>query len=458
MEKKWMELTPDEKRAERFKRWLSPPDVEFSSLEAEEAYKKRVTRFIKVIRLEEPDRVPVILPAGTSPVYNAGMTLKEAMYNNNKLCQAYRKFLSEFEADTFASPIMVPSGRASEIINSLTSKWPGHGLPDNSSMYQFVEGEYMKADEYDVFLDDPSDFCLRYYLPRTLGALAPFAEFSPLPHILGMPNRFLAPAVMPDVQAAFQAIIDYGKEIAKWQEPIAEFNREALAAGYPSFFGGQSHAPFDILADTLRGTKGIVMDMYRQPDKLLEAMELLTQMNIDCGLQMADASGRPIVFFALHKGDDTFMSAKQYEKFYWPTLRKVIMGLIEEGCVPLLFAEGRYNNRLEIVSDLPKGKVIWHFDQTDMARAKEILGNTACIAGNVPSSLLCTGTPQAVKEYCRKLIEVCGEGGGFIMTGGASIHKGNPDNLRAMTEAAEEYGVYKIESRIRRKAKERNVT
>jgi uroporphyrinogen-III decarboxylase len=61
----------------------------------------------------------------------------------------------------------------------------------------------------------------------------------------------------------------------------------------------------------------------------------------------------------------------------------------------------------------------------------------------VPSSLLCTGTPQAVKEYCRKLIEVCGKGGGFILTGGASIDKGNPDNLRAMIEAVEEYGSYK---------------
>lgn len=442
MERKWTELTPDEKRAERFKRWLTPPDIEFSSPETGEAYKKRVTRFIRVISLEEPDRVPVILPAGNFPIYHAGMTLKEAMYDNIKLCQAYRKFFSEFEADTFASPGMVPSGRASEIINSLSSKWPGHGLPDGASMQQFVEGEYMKADEYDVFLDDPSDFCLRYYLPRTLGALAPFARFSPLPHILGMPNRFLMPAVMPEVRAAFQAIIDYGNETAKWQEPIAEFNREALAAGYPSLYGGQSHAPFDILADTLRGTRGIVMDMYRQPEKLLEAMDMLTPINIDCGLQMANASGRPIVFFALHKGDDTFMSDKQYEKFYWPTFRKVIMGLIEEGCVPMLFAEGKYNNRLEIIKDLPEGKVMWHFDQTDMARAKGILGETACIAGNVPSSLLRTGTPRAVKEYCRKLIEVCGKGGGFILTGGASIDKGNPDNLRAMMEAAEEYGVY----------------
>jgi len=443
MEKETTVQTPDEKRAARLEQWLSPSGVKFDNPEAENGYKKRVTRFIKALSLEEPDRVPLVLPAGTFPLYYDDLTLKDAMYDNERLCQAYLKFFNEFKADTFSSPAMVPPGKASEIINSISSRWPGHGLPDNAAMHQFVEDEYMKADEYDILLKDPSDFCLRYYLPRTLGALAPFVHFPPLPYILGMPNRFLGPAIMPDFRAALQAIIDYGEVTAEWQKPIFEFHQMARAAGYPSFMGGQSHAPFDILADTLRGTRGIFMDMYRQPEKLLETMEMLTSMNIEIGVDMANNSRIPIVFFALHKGDDTFMSDAQFEKFYWPTLKKVILGLVDEGCIPMLFAEGKYNKRLEIVKDLPRGKVMWHFDQTDMFRAKEILGNTACIAGNVSASLLRTGTPQAIKEYCRKLIEVCGKGGGFILTGGASIDKGDPDNLRAMIEAVEEYGIYK---------------
>ncbi|HSW39105.1 MAG TPA: uroporphyrinogen decarboxylase family protein, partial [Acidobacteriota bacterium] len=332
--------------------------------------------------------------------------------------------------------------RASALIDTLTVKWPGHGLPDNASMIQFVEGEYMKAEDYDLFLDDLTDFCLRRYLPRSIGALAPFEHFPPTPFILGMANKFLNPTVMPQVRAAYKAMIDYGEETAKWMGPMMQFHQEALAAGYPSLFGSQSHAPFDILADTLRGTKGILLDMYRRPEKVMAAIEKVTPMNIACGIQGADMSGVPVVFFALHKGDDTFMSNRQYEKFYWPTFRKVILGLIEEGLVPLLFAEGRYDNRLEIIKDLPAGKVIWHFDRTDMFRAKKILGDNACIAGNVPASLLCTGTAGEVKEYCRRLIEFCGEGGGFILTGGASIDKGPAENLRAMSEAVMEYGVY----------------
>ncbi len=443
MEKKWADLTWEEKREERFKQWFSPPGVQFSSPEAEKAYQARATRFIKVIKLEEPDRVPVSLPAGYFPTYYAGITLRTAMYDYDEMTRAWLKFMKDFDMDTFGGPGLVHPGRVSELLDTRISKWPGHGLPADARIHQFVEGEYMKADEYDVLLNDPSDFCFRFYLPRTLGALEPFQRLSPFTHALGMPTSFLVLCTMPDVQAAFQAIVDAGREFGKWWQAVEDCDRKVMAEGFPSLRGGMAMAPFDTFADTLRGTQGIFMDMFRQPDKLIEAMERVTPMNIEGAVAVADVSGVPIIFMPLHKGDDTFMSEKQYQTFYWPTFKKVILGLIDEGFVPLLFAEGSYNQRLEVIKDLPRGTVIWHFDQTDMARAKEILGDTACIAGNVPASLVCTGTPQAVKEYCRQLIEVCGQGGGYILTGGASVDRCNPDNLRAMMAAAKEYGVYK---------------
>jgi uroporphyrinogen-III decarboxylase len=136
------------------------------------------------------------------------------------------------------------------------------------------------------------------------------------------------------------------------------------------------------------------------------------------------------------------MSDKQFEKFYWPSLKKVILGLINEGLIVSLFAEGSYNTRLETVNEFPRGSVIWRFDKTDMARAKKILGDKCCIAGNVPSSLISKGTPQAIKECCRKLIETCAPGGGYILTSGCSVEKAPPENLQAMSEAGKEYGAY----------------
>ena len=77
----------------------------------------------------------------------------------------------------------------------------------------------------------------------------------------------------------------------------------------------------------------------------------------------------------LHKGADSFMSDADFRTFYWPTLKAVMKGLIDQGIVPAMFAEGGYNKRLDVIADdeLPAGSVLWMFDQTDMAAAKQAL-------------------------------------------------------------------------------------
>jgi uroporphyrinogen-III decarboxylase len=153
-------------------------------------------------------------------------------------------------------------------------------------------------------------------------------------------------------------------------------------------------------------------------------------------------TGVPLVFMPLHKGADGFMSNAQFERFYWPTLKKVMLGLVEEGCIPVMFAEGSYNQRLEIIADFPKGTCIWWFDQSDMRRVKEVLGDVCCIAGNVSTALMKAGTPAEVKAYVKELIQVAGKDGGFILTNGCGIDHARPENVQAMMDAGREYGVY----------------
>jgi uroporphyrinogen-III decarboxylase len=442
--KNWSEMTWEEKREERFKKWLEAPGVKFNSPAAKKAYRERVTRFIKVIKLEEPDRVPCILPSGFFPAHYAGYTLKDVMYDYEKLKKAYLKFIDEFDMDTYTGPSLIFPGKALDMTDHRLHKWPGHGLPDNASLYQYVEKEYMKADEYPALLGNPADYWWRFLLPRVVGAFEPFRKLPPMNGMMGVPLQFYAAVANPDIEAAFKTMIEAGKEVIKWQKVIAEINLASLAAGIPNLRGGgMGGAPFDNIADMLRGTQGMVMDMYRQPERLHEAMETIVPNTIKSSVAMADATGCPLCFMPLHKGDESFMSPRQFETFYWPTYRRVLMGMIEEGLVPYPFAEGRYGARLEVIKDLPKSSTLWSFEDIDMARAKKVLGGSACIAGNVPSSVLYTKTPKEVKEYCRKLIETCAPGGGYILTGAAGMNEGNPDNLRAMMAAAREYGVYK---------------
>jgi uroporphyrinogen-III decarboxylase len=225
---------------------------------------------------------------------------------------------------------------------------------------------------------------------------------------------------------------------------VGEFAQRGAAMGYPGFSFVFGKAPFDTLGDTLRGTQGIMKDMYRQPEKLLEAIDRVTAITINTLITQSNATGSQIAMFPLHKGADGWMSQKQFDTFYWPSLKKIINALYEEGILALCFAEGAFNTRMESVNEFPKGTVCWYFDQSDMAKAKKILGGKCSIQGNVPSSLLITASPSQVKEHCRKLIEVCGKDGGYTLaSGSAGIDRAKIDNLRAMVQAAREYGVYR---------------
>ncbi len=440
--RKWSDLSPDEKREERFKKWISPPGIGFTSPEAKEKYKAKVNRMIKAIKLEEADRVPCQIPAGTFPAYNAGFNLKTVMYDTEAMRKAWMKFVKDIDSDTHGPCVFQP-GKVLDLLNYLSYKWPGHGLSDDAVMLQYNEKEYMKADEYDALINNPADFITRYYLPRYWGAFTPMTKLNSFSSFQGIAFQMLGMVSMPDFKPMLEAVSRASREMMKWLTVVGECLKASQEMGYPSTDGSLALAPFDTIADILRGTQGSIMDMYRQPDKLLEAMERLIPLTLQSVRESAEKANNPLVFIPMHKGDDTFMSDKQFEKFYWPPYRKLIMGIINEGLVPYMVVDGAYNRRLESIKDLPKASVIWVFEKTDMASAKKVLGGHACISGNVTGSLLYTGKPDDVKKYCRWLIDTCAPGGGYILAMGVTVDNVNPDNIKAIVNTAQEYGVYK---------------
>jgi uroporphyrinogen-III decarboxylase len=303
----------------------------------------------------------------------------------------------------------------------------------------------MTVDEYQHFIDDPSDWWLRVYLPRIMGALEPLKQLTPLYGTMELPPTwaFLFHLGLPDVQEALGKLMEAGRLSFEWSGAILAFDKEVQEEGWVNFAGGFSKAPYDFLADTLRGTRPMMADLFRNPDLVLKAIDRMTPIAINTGLGGPMISGNPIVFIPLHKGADGWMSDEQFKTFYWPSLKKLCMALIDQGCVPFLFAEGGYNSRLEYLNDLPKGACIWFFDQTDMARAKEVIGGTTAIMGNVPISKIMTGTPDQIKEICKELIDTAGKGGGYIMSMGCAADEGKADTVRAMIDFTKEYGVYK---------------
>ncbi|MFN2272419.1 MAG: uroporphyrinogen decarboxylase family protein, partial [Anaerolineae bacterium] len=295
-----------------------------------------------------------------------------------------------------------------------------------------------------LLLMDPSFYFRNFYLPRVFGALGGFQMLAPWTSTLEMYGLAFnyVPFALPPVQATFQALFDAGAEALKWAGAMGGSNGELTTLGYPNILGGFTKAPFDVIGDTLRGTKGIMLDMYRRPEKLLAAMDALVPIMIGMGVGAAQQTGNPLIFIPLHKGADGFISDEQFKKFYWPTLKQVMMGLISEGCIPFPALEGHWDSRMEVIQDIPKGKTAWMVDQSDIQKVKATLGQNACLIGNVSSSMLNLGTPQDVSDYVKNLIDTVGQGGGLIVGNGAFFDEAKPENVKAMVDTAKEYGAY----------------
>ncbi|MBN2238890.1 MAG: hypothetical protein JW712_03875 [Dehalococcoidales bacterium] len=437
------EAAPQDKMELMFESWLSGQRLNFVSPETEKAYRDRVHMIKDVVQLKVPERIPIYANIGFFPAYYAGITTEEAMYDYDKLVDAWSRYILELQPDIHGGSATPGPGKSFEILDYNLYLWPGHGTTSDSP-YQCVEKEYMLADEYDELIRDPSDFWTRKYVPRIFGKLKAFERMGSLGALLQMPfsSSYFLPFGRPEMREALEALMEAGEEAVRWRKAVSACNRKVTEAGFPLVSGGSTLAPYDAIADTLRGSRGVMSDIYRQPDKLLEAMDKLVPVLVELGAESARAIGRPLIFIPLHKGADAFMSDRHYKTFYWPTLKKMIEGFIDQGLVPFLFAEGEYTSRLEIIQDVPVGKTIWHFDYTDMALAKQNLSGIACIAGNVPVSILNTGTPGDIEEYCKNLIDTAGKGGGFMMTSGGVIDKARPENVKAMIDYTRNHGIY----------------
>jgi hypothetical protein len=406
----------------------------------EQLYEEREKRVRDAIELKDPDQVPLwIIP---DPHHRAGVSRSAAYYDPLIWKAAVIKETLYFEPDMcmggFGS-----SGLSMEALDVKNKLWPGGPLPENYE-YQWVEREFMKEDEYDLFLSDPSDFVVRRYLPRVYGSLLPLAKLPPISHLFGSFEFITSLFASPEFEQLGRALSKAGKEAEKFRLLNGDLQEELAILGFPAFshFGGAGGAPFDTLSSFLRGMKGSMIDMYRRPEKLLQAMDLLLEQRLSTAVP-ADPRrrGNPKrVGIPLWRGDKNFMSDAQFQKFYWPGLKKAMLKSIELGYIPMPFFEAHFGDRLECLLELPKGKVIAWVEYMDVIQAKEILGDHACVIGKAPPSLKYASLPE-IGNYYKDLIQRCKKGGGFMMNIQLPEKASNED-LKALVESIRESGRY----------------
>ena len=411
---------------------------------AKEQYDLRLKRFNDAVGLRRPDRVPIASHSAYFFYKFAGNSFKDAMYDYDKAADSITTAVKHFKWD-MAPAVPAGSGPLMELFGLTQYKWPGYDLPDNH-MFQFVEGEYMSSDEYDPLLASPENFIVRKVIPRISKLFQPMADFSStilMTSGQALVARMGAMAGDPKYIKILKALIQSGEETQKYNESRLRMVTELKDAGFPMMSAAHCNSPYDWIGNYLRGMRGIMLDMYRNPDKLLATVDLFTPLLIENTIQIAAKTGNPRVFMPLHRGAGGFMSRPQFEKFYWPSLKKILLALIDADLVPLVFFEGDYTDRLEYLAELPRGKILGNFQTMDLKKYKRILGDVMCFRGNVPAGMLATGTPRDVKDYVKMLIDTFGDTGGLVLDGGSGLpYESKTENIAAMVEAVDEFGWY----------------
>jgi uroporphyrinogen-III decarboxylase len=210
--------------------------------------------------------------------------------------------------------------------------------------------------------------------------------------------------------------------------------------GIRSLCGAITQSPLMILS-TSRTLLEITKDIYRIPDKLEAVMEAMLDDLIADTIEAAKISGEPGVMLVMERGGCFYYSLEVYERFEYPHMKKMVEAFAREGLITVMHLDQDYTLNLPYFKDLPAKMVVAELDSmTDIFKAKEALKGHMCIAGDVPAALSALGTPEEVGEYCKKLIDVVGEGGGFILSSGCTVPVDcKIENFKAMVNTAKSY-------------------
>ncbi len=406
----------------------------------EEIYNERIQLVNDAIALKEPKRVPVCPFIASVAQRFYGSSYRDLYYDYDKAGEAALKFYEHYQPDA-AYFSGFTCGRSNEIAESGMIDWPGRPGTKISiySSHQVMEFEYMHADEYKELLTDYTGFMLRKYIPRAFPRLKGLGNIN-FRYATILNTAVFGPAAAEETVEAYNKLAEIGRLDRETAAKTAEYQGKLRDLGFPFMFTGAGEAPYDILGDYFRGTMGLFDDLMEREDEVEEAVWLFADHQIERLAYLKNPMPVKRVFFPLHKGMDGFMSHEQYDRLYLKPYLKVINALIDMGATPYLYTEGKYNTRLEALRALPKGKCLVHLESTDIKRAKEILGDVACICGNLPINMLEYGKKEDVIDYCKFLIDTCAPGGGYIFDTDGSIENAKPENLDAMFDTMFTYG------------------
>jgi hypothetical protein len=393
----------------------------------EQLYQQRLARYVTALRNEKPDLVPIRPFVAEFTAKYAGYTCQEVAHDYPRAFDAAVKCAQDFDWDAVVPNMVYVWTGLAQAIGLRYYGIPGIHIPATSG-FNYIEPPedqaWMREDEYDALIDDPTGFLYNVWLPRVSTEIGRLGEPNTYRHNL---------ALVKGAMGLLQYFYAFGPQIARLR----------TEAGTVSAIAGIFKAPFDIIADKLRGYVGLTMDMETQPDKVLAACEALMPHLCQVGLTTADPARQVPIGFWMHRGCVPFVNPKTFESHYWPTLKPIIEEFWKHGHQTLFYAEGKWQYHLQTFRELPDRSIVFHCDKDDIFEVHRRLHDKFALSGGVPNVLLSYGKPAEVRAFCERVICEVAVDGGYIMDAGAIMQDDtNVENLRMLTRVTRELGVY----------------
>lgn len=378
-------------------------------------------RLQAVINLQVPDRVP------TAPfIYYflagySGITVHQLWSDPHAYRTALKKCFEELGPWDFYYPVNPRYPEVYTFIMPMKAKWPGIDLPPDS-ICQLLEEEVMRPEDYAWV----SETARRW---RQLTYFVFFTEIiSRVWERAGKGWRAYA-FTLPRV----------AHHLLSWRYDFEMMKRRGAAVLY----GFLPEAAFDTFS-LARGLMPFVRDLRERPEEIARAADALTETYTFIARVNALLMGVKRTQIFVHRSSTDFISPKDFKRLSFPSLKDLCERLVAAGINPVLHCDGNWDLDLETLRELPAGNCIVQFDgPTDIFLAKQVIGDRICIMGDVKAELLCLGSVSEVDEYCHRLIEEVGKGGGYIMAAGCEVPpNARPENVKAMLHSVRKYGYY----------------
>lgn len=379
---------------------------------------ERVRLFRDAANFKKVDRIPHLSAAVTWKIFDAGHTLDEAMTDFGVMERCVRHFLDTYQVDA-----MLDIGIRNQF--NVTEAFGGGGYyyytPESVGIKDHA---HCTPDTLEEYLDDPGKYIWEKILPEKYGE-----EW----------NK----KTLDIWKKTFSEYIAYTKFILHMSSVARKYGLPPMAPNNP--MKGAIQFGIEELMANLLGIKQLSIAMRRGPDKLESFISRWDAEHIDPLIEKIKSGKGPDYKYCFDASiimlAQNILNPKQFERFYWPSLSRLLDAYADKKMNVRVFCEGSIGRFSEYFKDYPKGTLTFHLEQDDPFELREKLPNVA-IMGGMTTELLANAAKEECLAYTKRLCDELGAEGGFIFSENKMLSYRNDarrENMLAVCNFLNEY-------------------